>query len=442
MEKAKKTTIQLLVLCFAVAAVSTAVAILTTDTKKSNAPKKVTPTQIAFYGLDENYATAFKKVIDEHLSDLADSENQTPETEFVVLNRNESLEQQISDKTIMVITYMGLNSRKAAEKISKNKSGGVSWKALSTLTTSQQKLSKSYGEDREKVYVVPLLSDNAEIDINKLLLERTKTKRLATWEDIEAFALKSKEFVDYPVIFSGSNADSFLHMIGAYTEAVSGKKAYETTCRKINDFFAATPEPEEDDVLKLVKDLADTPASPLYATADFISRWYKKGLMHPDIFRLEDRDVETFMKNRSSSISFVTLSQHRSMSSDAFKYFVSIPRALNNNGNTAGYYPSYQDPATRNLMSDTICAVPVNSETAQNFVTLLTSDESQKTLSRITGLAPVNALCPCPDVEADDVRFWIAATNEPLIPLNRAAFASTRQMEIFSKVLANYIKHR
>lgn len=442
MEKTKRSTLFILILCLVVAAVSTLAAFLTSGRKKSDKHKNVTPTQIAFYGVDENYVSAFRKVIDEYLSELADTRNLNIETEYVTLNKDKPLEQQISDETIMVITYMGLNAQRTAEKISKKNSGGVSFDALSALTTSQQKLARSYGENQKKIYAVPLLSDNAEIDVNKLLLERTQTKRLATWEDIEAFSEKSKEYVDYPVIFSYSNADSFLHMIGAYTEAVSGKKAYENACSRIREFFAATPEPKEEDVLKLVKDLADAPSSPLYATTDFISRWYKKGLMHPNIFRLGDRDVEIFMQNRSCAISFVTLSQHRSLSSDAFRYFVSIPRALNNNGNTAGYYPSFQDPAARHLMSDTICAIPVNSETAQNFAVLLTSDESQKTLSRMTGLAPVNARCPCPDIEADDVRFWIAATNEPLIPLNRAAFTSSSQMEIFSQVLANYIKYR
>ena len=57
-----------------------------------------------------------------------------------------------------------------------------------------------------------------------------------------------------------------------------------------------------------------------------------------------------------------------------------------------------------------------------------------------SGLAPVDAQCQPPDILSDDVRFFVAATNAPLTPLDQAAFSNEKAMEAFVQELKTFIK--
>ena len=56
----------------------------------------------------------------------------------------------------------------------------------------------------------------------------------------------------------------------------------------------------------------------------------------------------------------------------------------------------------------------------------------QTELCTESGLAPVQKNCIVPDLQADDVRYWLAASNGPTLPL-AAALPTTEAKEIFVK---------
>ena len=68
------------------------------------------------------------------------------------------------------------------------------------------------------------------------------------------------------------------------------------------------------------------------------------------------------------------------------------------------------------------------------------SEAFQAKLAFDTGLAPVNSQCHSPDIQSDDVRFFVAATNAPITPLNQAAFADKKEMEAFTQELKAFVK--
>ena len=68
------------------------------------------------------------------------------------------------------------------------------------------------------------------------------------------------------------------------------------------------------------------------------------------------------------------------------------------------------------------------------------ANELQSQLSFSTGLAPVQANCPVPDVQSDDVRYWVAASNEPLPALADSLFASKSQKASFAEALRNFLR--
>ena len=71
---------------------------------------------------------------------------------------------------------------------------------------------------------------------------------------------------------------------------------------------------------------------------------------------------------------------------------------------------------------------------------MLSRELIQGKLADDTGLVPVLANCHVPDHQADDIRYWIAATNAPLVPLGDAIFCESSGMEVFSDALTGYIK--
>ena len=61
------------------------------------------------------------------------------------------------------------------------------------------------------------------------------------------------------------------------------------------------------------------------------------------------------------------------------------------------------------------------------------SKEGQEKLCAQTGFAPVLAQCKTVDRQADDARYWVAATNPPLQGLSRDITLTAEQKEDLSK---------
>ena len=63
----------------------------------------------------------------------------------------------------------------------------------------------------------------------------------------------------------------------------------------------------------------------------------------------------------------------------------------------------------------------------------------QEDIARKTGLAPSLAVCRTPDIQSDDLRYWIAASSGSVAPLGEASFNNSKKKEIFAECLRNFI---
>ena len=410
----------------AVLLVAIALTVILLSVKKASGKLNVT-----FYGLEESQELSIKEEIQKLATEKISYTFQT-------LDSTKPMLPQLQGGTDLVIAPAGKNADSVSASVKSKKSPAVSNNILKGTSVSVR-TAAVYNEDKKMVQV-PILLDNVELLVSTKALKSTGTQAMQTWTDIEDFAVKAKEQYPYSIVFAGSDPDTLLALVTALTEAYSGKKACDGAKERISDFLEKTPEPNNRECYDLILELAETPDTPLYTATQVISRWYKERLTHPNVFQMTKKDVEIYLQNDYAVLTFMTLTDHRKIDTNIMSKYTCLPRALGNGGNTVGFFPSVRTASGRNLTSPIIMAIPLTTNKLTKWtIEQLLSTPAQESLSAKTGLSPVLSNCIVPDIQADDVRFFVAATNAPIQPLGNSAFTEKSAKDTFTRELMGYI---
>ena len=210
----------------------------------------------------------------------------------------------------------------------------------------------------------------------------------------------------------------------AFAESLDGVSSYQAAAKILkqneNSFNA----------VKVAVALCDEPDSPLATTIKQLKSWYRLGFIHPGVFSLQKNDVEAFASSRLASILSMSLETHRDFAQNTISRYSSV------------YFPSEHGANSRIFTGKTYYAVQMaKSESAQKLISALLSTEIQETLSRATGVAPVLAQCRTPDKQADDARYWIAATTAPLAGLSNEIYLSKADKSALAAEIAARIRN-
>ncbi len=380
------------------------------------AVKKFRKPLVAFYRIPEQNIPFIKSML----------ENQAVFKEY---DNSVSLFSQLQEgrKPDILLTTSGQPLKTAESLAPKNTS--VPTALLGDITTSiRTATSKSQGGDFKSL---PLLSSHFEIDVNVRKMRRTNIKNINTWDDIARFIRESKEKNnDMGLVFAGKDGSVMLDLVSAMAEALSGKPAYDAAIKIIQDTIAEYGEKEKalnmDDIAAR---LGQSPNAPLYDALQFLRTWVQERLIAADSFNMDKQTVGAFMQNNLASVVIMSLADHRSINHDAIEPFVSV------------YFPSELSADRRHFIAPVFYAVPFSKNAkGMALIAKLISPESQESLSYATGLAPVLARCRTPDKQADDARYWIAATNEPLPGLSRETTLSDEQLQSLGIALSALIR--
>ena len=108
------------------------------------------------------------------------------------------------------------------------------------------------------------------------------------------------------------------------------------------------------------------------------------------------------------------------------------------------WYPSLTSifaNVERTFSAPIIMAIPYSkNKIAMDSIKKLATVEYQERLSIKTGLAPVQKNCAIPDRQADDVRYWVAASEVPFVGLSEAAFTDAKTRKMFADILRMYLQ--
>ena len=373
---------------------------------------------IAFYGISDKQQQGITSVIE----NIAQEKNLT--INFVQYDSEKSLASQIpiSRKPNILFTTSGEPARTAIEK--SQKKAGVSAEIISGMTSSMRG-TVTNSSIKGKVISLPILSSHFEVDIATQNFRASTIESINTWNDVEKFIANQKTIIEAPVIFAGADADLMLDLFGAFAESLDGAESYKSAARIISEgtkSFNAT---------RIAENLCDNPDSPLATTVKTLSSWYAKGFIHPGVFSFKNNDVEAFASKNLAAVFFIPLETHRSFSSRTISQFTSV------------YFPSEISPNARVFTGTTYLAINLaKAKQSEILLSEMMKPEKQENLSRATGMAPVLMQCRTPDKQADEARYWIAATTSPFAGLSNEVFLTNDQKTAIVGEIAEKIRRK
>lgn len=369
----------------------------------------------AFYGISERTQNAMEAVLQQT---AVRRKGKSQPYEVVRLDDALPLADALKKvrRVDVLFIHAGCNADVAAARAKKKKSGfepGI----LSKMTTSVKQAAQPVDG---RIAAVPLLIDHCEIDINRNAFSSSGMEELSYWSDLETFADKTRASSLAAAVFAGADDASLVNVFGAMTEALSGVDSWNRAVAEIQAAFAeggaAARIASEAAARLLQKDGA------LYEAGNTVRRWIDIGIFPKNVMELTMDDIEFYMTHHLSQTAFMTLSDHRTLPIEALSEFTSI------------YYPS-RGGTVRHFTAPVIFAVPLTkNKTARSSIRSL-AVSLQNMLSVRTGLAPAEASAGVPDRQADDVRYWVAASEAPLPALSDAAFRSQAEVSAFARAL-------
>ena len=361
---------------------------------------------IAFYDLDSPTENAVKAALGEDFS-------------YVTLNTHTSLSYQVKKAKAAALFTKGAVSVDNAKELA-SKKALLPQTALNGMTSSIRALATPI--QNGSVSALPILTDHLEVNIDNNLLKATKVplSKVPFWNDLTKFALAAAKRTSNPkIVFAGKESDTLIDILGALCESIEGRPSYDTAIKLINmEIEKAASEKRSLNGTALADVLAASPTSPLFSAAQMISQWRAQNILYPDVFSLTSENLDTLMEMELASLVIMPLSVHRTIGQQTIQRYTSI------------YLPSYNPASNRFFTAPVVYAVPLLADKkVLASLETLSSAPVQEKLSRASGLAPVLAQCRTPDRQADNVRYWVAASNTPLCGLSREVPLTSREKD-------------
>ncbi len=375
----------------------------------------------AFYGISERNQAEITDVLQKTHS--RKNKNSLP-FEIITLDNNISLERALkkSKKVDLLFVYNGLNLEYAANHSAKKKLS-FSQDILKGMTSSVREATQVVNG---MIPAVPLLIDNYEVDVSLDKFHSSRVKNINVLSDLEKLAKITKSSTPAPIIFPAGEDAELINLFGALTEAISGKQTWESAKNKIAKQVASGKVSQNNFYDTLVKLSAE--GGEYHDTVSTLREWYKLGIIPKNVYSMNSRDIKAFMSSDLTTATFITLSQHREMERNIVIKYSSV------------YYPAVHSNVERNFTAPIIFAVPMSKDPVAKKAITQMANELQATLSAKTGLGPTQANCSVPDIQADDVRYWVAASNTPLPALSDALFVNKQQKNAFAEALRSILR--
>lgn len=265
------------------------------------------------------------------------------------------------------------------------------------------------------VKFLPILYDFYQVDVHFPLFQKSNVKNINIWEDLVNSAANSTKNSSSPVLININNQIEYINILGMISEALSSPTEYEIMTKNLYAAYKNGSEALQTELENLI-----TSDSALKKAVDAVNYLISKKFISSTAITFSDDDIQFYVDNQLSLFYFTKLSKHRQ-----------IERTIINNYKSI-YCPGATTTSTRKFSAPEIGVFCVKEKKYTKDVLLNLVRTRQTELCTESGLAPVQKNCIVPDLQADDVRYWLAASNGPTLPL-AAALPTTEAKEIFVK---------
>lgn len=380
---------------------------------------KSTKNSIAFYNVPDKVVSSVISVVER---------TSGKEFETVLLDSTKPLSVQVKQaaKCKFIIAVNDCDVEEFSAKSSKIKSIPAAY-----LSDMPSTIGQSVNKSKNTIKHVPLLYDFYQIDVHYPLYLETKTQNLNTWNDLIKTAEKEAPYTRSPIAFGGNDDLDFLNFAGVLIESQYSYKEYNKILIGLYEAYKKDSYDGFEDYknLKTALDKMTEKGNTLDGIGQLINRMAKKGVFDKDLVRYGPETGFVYANNNQCGFFFTTLSQHRTIDSNFISNYKSV------------YCPSLSVDDERMFLAPEICLLPLsNTKRNCNLIAEL-CDRKQSELSTSTGLAPVNKNCMTADRQADDVRYWLAASSGPLKPLS-AALPSYEARKFATEYITSFVLNK
>lgn len=303
---------------------------------------------------------------------------------------------------------------------------------LSGTASTIQKTVPVSEKNKNQIFYLPFLYDMYLIDVNYEYFKKTGFPFLNTWDDLVSIAKKEADFVNTPVVFPVKDDREFLNIFGQFIEAFFGFEEYESFLSSLYNAFKKdikTAEFEKksnmqkttfNKTISFIEKFVDSPVFNKIAVT--FGEMQNKGILADDVTNFSKEDSLFFAENKLCGFYLTSLSNHRL-----------IPRNLLNDYKSI-YFPNTGNYQERKFCADEYAVAKIKSNKSSKQIIEAISSTYQTVLSTQTGLAPVQKNCKTPDQQSDDVRYYLAASAGPVLPLS-SCMPSPQAQKLVSDII-------
>lgn len=289
-------------------------------------------------------------------------------------------------------------------------------KLLSGTASTIQKTVPASEKNKNQIFYIPFLYDMYQIDVNYEYFKKTGFPFLNTWDDLVSIAKKEADFVNTPVVFPVKDDREFLNIFGQFIEAFFGFEEYESFLSSLYNAFKKdikTAEFEKksnmqkttfNQTISFIEKFVDSPVFNKIAVT--FGEMQNKGILADDVTNFSKEDSLFFAENKLCGFYLTSLSNHRLIPRNSLNDYKSI------------YFPNIGKYQERKFCADEYAVAKIKSNKSSKQIIEAISSTYQTVLSTQTGLAPVQKNCKTPDQQSDDVRYYLAASTGPVLPLS------------------------
>ncbi|MDA3810436.1 MAG: hypothetical protein PF518_08925, partial [Spirochaetaceae bacterium] len=228
--------------------------------------------------------------------------------------------------------------------------------------------------------------------------------RIISLKDMEDVLIQLVKPAFFPLVMAGVTDTELLDVISVLTLSLGGVEVYSNLVKLLDS--NETPESY------INYDLGD--GWNLGVVIDKLKYWKESGIIHPQWYTFDTKQVELYSERQITSTVIMRLSTHRSWPFHILRRWQSSPFPFNNP----------QNAGTAIIAPPVVAYIPSKSrvlkETRLVLKDLMSKDFQEDVVKKLQ-LSPVHSSVDTLDREADDLRFWAAASTQVLTALDTSA---------------------
>ncbi|MCR4742289.1 MAG: hypothetical protein K5866_05415 [Treponema sp.] len=362
-------------------------------------------TLLIIFALTYRPSIAFYKVPDQVKKALYDYIIQNTKENYRFIELDSSVPLSKQSKKFASASFIFVNqdcdSKEFAQTSSKIKSLPVD--LTSNIPDSVQ---KSLTIKKNGVKYLPILYDFYQIDVNYENFQKSPVKNINYWQDLVDFLYSQKASIKTPLIFDGGDSPCAIDIFGMILESASSPEEYSQLLDKIYDIYKNQSDNLENFAQEFTQLINSNEAC--IKSKDKIKELIQSGILDKSILQFERGSSVSLAGTNSCAALITKLSDHRKISHSVIRNYKSI------------YCPSYPDNFKRKFAAPEIALLCLKKSKKNILLAEKLIKSGQSEISTNGGLSPVDKNCTPSDLQADDVRYWIAASSGPLLPLSAA----------------------